>query len=485
MNNLSDIKNLVSGSDIRGITIGDNINLTNDIVKDISVAFSYFIENKKDIKINNQIIAVGCDSRLSSNNLKDIFINALSSIGVHVYDCGLCSTPAMSMAPKILSCCASVEITASHHPKEYNGFKFFLSDGGLEHLDIINILLITQKLYFPKSNLVGTVRNINLMEKYCDVLSSMITKELGNNAPLSGTKIVVDASNGAGGFFVDKVLKKLGADTTGSALLNPDGNFPVHPPNPEKKESISFIKKLTLENKADIGIIFDADVDRCFFIDNSGVPIVKNRFIALVSKMVLKTHPKSTIVTDSVTSDHLKKFIEKNGGLQFREKRGYQNVIRSAKDLNLDSKECFLAIETSGHAAFEENEFKDDGAYLAVKIITEMVKLKREGKSLFDEISDFEDSLESKEVRFNAKTEEEINCKLNNLKKNFKNISGCSIDNNTPEGVRLNFSNKKHKGWSLMRRSAHDLSVVLNIESDIEGGTEEILRDILDNCIDK
>ena len=181
MNNLSDIKNLVSGSDIRGITIGDNINLTNDIVKDISVAFSYFIENKKDIKINNQIIAVGCDSRLSSNNLKDIFINALSSIGVHVYDCGLCSTPAMSMAPKILSCCASVEITASHHPKEYNGFKFFLSDGGLEHLDIINILLITQKLYFPKSNLVGTVRNINLMEKYCDVLSSMITKELGNN----------------------------------------------------------------------------------------------------------------------------------------------------------------------------------------------------------------------------------------------------------------------------------------------------------------
>ena len=74
MNNLSDIKNLVSGSDIRGIAIGDNINLTNDIVKDISVAFSYFIENKKDIKINNQIIAVGCDSRLSSNNLKDIFI---------------------------------------------------------------------------------------------------------------------------------------------------------------------------------------------------------------------------------------------------------------------------------------------------------------------------------------------------------------------------------------------------------------------------
>ena len=478
-------KHLASGSDIRGIAIGKNINLTNGIVKNIASAFAYFIEKSKNIKIQDQVISVGCDSRLSSKNLKDIFINTLSSIGIHVYDCGLCSTPAISMAPKILSCCASVEITASHHPKEYNGFKFFLDDGGLKNIDIINVLAIAQDLYFPKYNFYRKVRSIELMERYSEILRNMIKKELGNDNPLLGTKIVVDASNGAGGFFVDQVLNELGADTTGSALLNPDGNFPVHVPNPEKKESIDFIKKLTVQNNADLGIIFDADVDRCFFIDNFGVPVIKNRLIALVSKIVLKNHPQSIIVTDSVTSDHLKEFIEKNNGLQFRDRRGYQNVISSAKYLNSRSKECFLAIETSGHAAFEENEFKDDGAYLAVRIIIEMVKQKREGKSLFGEISDFQDALESKEVRFSAESEEEINLRLENLKKNFINIPGCSLDENTPEGVRLKFSDDNHKGWSLMRKSAHDLSIVLNIESDVKGGAEKILQDILANDIDK
>ena len=484
-----DWDNLLSGSDIRGIALGDNCNLTNEVIKCISIAFASFIEKKKGIIIKDQIIAVGHDSRISSPRLADIFINGLVSVGAHVYNCGLCSTPAMSMAPKILSCTSSVEITASHHPKEFNGFKFFTINGGLKSLDIIDILSIARKSYFPKSDSVGTVRNVNLMQKYTGILKNIIKKELDFSSPLSGIHVVVDASNGAGGFFANDVLKPLGADISGSDLLNPDGNFSTHSPNPEKQDSINHIQKITLDNNADLGIIFDADVDRCFFVDNEGIPITKNRLIALVSKMVISEHPNSVIVTDSVTSDNLKHFIEKIGGHQFRERRGYQNVISSAKDLNLESKICFLAIETSGHAAFEENEFKDDGAYLAVKMIINMVKLKKQGKKLSEEICDFKDSVESKEIRFDMDDEEQINGFLDTIKEECPKMPGCSLDEDTPEGVRLNFDifegKNNYKGWCIFRQSAHDLSVVLNIESDTEGGIEKILQNILSIDVDK
>ena len=130
--------------------------------------------------------------------------------------------------------------------------------------------------------------------------------------PLDGLKIIVDAGNGAGGFFADKVLKKLGADTSGSQYLNPDGNFPNHIPNPENEEAMQSICEAVKRNKADLGIIFDTDVDRSAVVDKNGNPINRNSLIALISAVILKEHPGSTIVTDSITSDGLTKFIEKN-----------------------------------------------------------------------------------------------------------------------------------------------------------------------------
>lgn len=472
------LKHLKSGSDIRGITIGENKNFTNDDVKSISISFCIFLEKVKHIKIKDQKIAVGHDSRLSSERFYKIFINSLSSIGVDVYSCGLCSTPAMSSCFDFLSCCASVEITASHLSKEYNGIKFFGCEGGLSPSEIDQILEISQNEFFPKSSSRETVHDFNLMRYYGSRLRDKITNELQNEHPLEELKIVVDASNGAGGFFVNEILNPLGANTYGSKLLEPDGNFPEHSPNPEKEESIKSIVMASVEHKADLGIIFDADVDRCFFVDDKGNPIVKNRLIALISKFVLEEHPGSTIVTDSVTSDHLKHFIEKNGGLQFRDRRGYHNVISAAKELNEITEQCYLAIETSGHAAFKENKFKDDGAYLAVKVIIELVKMKKEGKKLSNFLEVFKEAEESKEVRISCKNVSEINKIINSAEQNFSKIPGCSINDDTPEGIRLNFENDDEKGWCLMRQSAHDLSVVINIESDRKGGAEKIFRNI-------
>ena len=473
-----DYQSLRSGSDIRGISVGENAVLTNDIVKNISISFAQFIQKFKNIDIKDQIIAIGHDSRLSSVQFYQIFLNSLSSIGVNTYACGLCSTPAISSSFKFLSCCASVEITASHHPKEYNGFKFFMKNGGLSHIDIMELLRIAEEDFYPKSSSKGIVREFDLMKFYCNDLKNQIKESLNSEIPLQGFNIVVDASNGAGGFFVKDILNPLGANTSGSKLLKPDGNFPSHSPNPEKKDSIKSIVNASIKNKADLGIIFDADVDRCFFVDDKGKQIVKNRLIALISKLILNEYPGSTIVTDSVTSDHLKDFIEKNGGFQFRERRGYQNVIGSAKDLNEIREQCYLAIETSGHAAFKENGFKDDGAFLAVKIIIEMVKLKRAQKSFADILNGFIEEKDSLEKRINFESVDQINSLIQKIKDNYEKISECSINEDTPEGVRLTFNKSDRKGWCLIRQSAHDLSVVINAESDTFNGAKKILKDI-------
>ena len=206
--------------------------------------------------------------------------------------------------------------------------------------------------------------------------------------PLKGLKIILDAGNGAGGFYADKVLKPLGADTKGSQFLEPDGTFPNHIPNPENKEAMASICDAVIKNKADFGIIFDTDVDRGAAVDSEGHELNRNRLIALISSIVLKENPGSTIVTDSITSDGLTEFIEGElKGIHHRFKRGYKNVINESIRLNNEGQESHLAIETSGHGAIKENYFLDDGAYLITKLLIELAKLRQENKSLTDLIA--------------------------------------------------------------------------------------------------
>lgn len=188
-------------------------------------------------------------------------------------------------------------------------------------------------------------------------------------------KIIVDAGNGSGGFYAEKVLKNLGADVEGSQFLDPDGMFPNHIPNPENKEAMDSISKATVNSNADLGIIFDTDVDRAAIVDSKGMEINKNSLIALISNIVLRENPGSTIVTDSVTSIGLNEYISEHGGVHHRFKRGYKNVINEAIRLNNEGISAPLAIETSGHAALKENYFLDDGAYLVSKIIINAAKM--------------------------------------------------------------------------------------------------------------
>ncbi|NEP46615.1 MAG: phosphomannomutase/phosphoglucomutase, partial [Okeania sp. SIO2H7] len=296
--------------------------------------------------------------------------------------------------------------------------------------------------------------------------------------PLKGLHIVVDAGNGAGGFYAGKVLEPLGADTTGSQFLEPDGTFPNHIPNPENEEAIASLRTAVLAQKADFGIIFDTDVDRAAAVDSQGNELNRNRLIAMISAIVLREHPGSTIVTDSITSDGLTQFIEQDlKGIHHRFKRGYKNVINESKRLNQEGQESWLAIETSGHGAMKENYFLDDGAYLITKLLVELAKAKLEGRSLIDLITTLKEPEESAELRFKIGVED-FNAYGNQIIEALTQFTdaqdGWSIVPKNYEGVRIACGSPDENGWLLLRLSLHDPVIPVNIESNVVGGVAQI-----------
>ena len=474
-----DWKSFKSGTDVRAVALdgveGEPCRLTDEVVSGIVSAFALWVSKKAGKAANALTVAVGRDSRLSGPRIAAATVAALQSAGVHVLDCGLASTPAMFMTTVDLGCDAAVQITASHHPWNRNGLKFFLPTGGIESSDLSEVLaLAEQGACAPSAE--GVAEQSGYMEQYAARLRHLIVEgaALGEQ-PLKGLHIVVDAGNGVGGFYAAKVLEPLGADVSGSQFLDPDGRFPNHIPNPENKEAMESVCEAVKNAKADLGVIFDTDVDRAGCVGADGREINRNRLVALAAAIALEGNEGGTIVTDSVTSDGLKQFIEETlGGVHCRFKRGYKNVINESVRLNREGINSPLAIETSGHAALRDNYFLDDGAYLVTRIIIKAVQLRAQGKTLDDLIAALPEPAEGCEVRYTI-TEPDFRVYgeqvLASLEE-YARAQGWRVADDSREGVRVSLCD----GWFLLRLSVHDPVMPLNVESNVEGGCEEILK---------
>lgn len=507
------ILELQNGSDIRGVALPlfdhEPVNLTEENIKNIALGFLNLVSKKENLPTDRLTIAIGRDSRLSGENISRILVNTLNEQGVMTLDAGLASTPAMFMATifEEYKANASIMITASHLPKNRNGFKFFDKKGGFDKQDIGNILEYALELENKTKSLdknlpitktkkqkkIGYNKQIPLMTTYSNHLKNIIKSELKDEnldekLPLRELKITVDAGNGAGGFFAKEVLAPLGADISSSQFLEPNGDFPNHAPNPENKEAINSICNRVKESKSDLGIIFDTDVDRASAVDETGKEINRNKIIALSSLLIAEDNPNSVIVTDSVTSTHLTKFLEADLGLKHLSfKRGYKNVINKSKELLQTGINSPLAIETSGHAAFKENYFLDDGAYLATKIVIRTAKLKNSNKNISSCLKSLTEPVEEKELRIKITSEnfsqlgDLVLTDLQTFLQNHQDASLTGISLNEPnyEGVRINFDKNKGNGWLLLRKSLHDPILALNVESNDIGGVDKILDFIL------
>lgn len=529
------IKKLQNGSDIRGVAMdtvtNEPVNLNKNETIMLTYGFCTWLANKTHISLDKLVVAVGTDSRLSGTKLKTYILQTLNCLGIKAFDCGMASTPAMFMSTIFdeFKCDGSIMVTASHLPSNRNGFKYFDKNGGLNKSDIAEIIDIAENIQDNKTlNMINKINDIdiaensnicncnnitkaNLIDIYASHLRNIICKQISNgikinnidtidydpNFPLAGLHVVVDAGNGAGGFYATKVLQPLGADITGSQFLEPDGNFPNHIPNPENSEAMQSICQTVKQYKADLGLIFDTDVDRASAVDEKGSPIARNEIVALAASLIAIDYPNSTVVTDSITSTHLTDFIETKLQLKhLRYKRGYKNVINKSIELNENNIDSQLAIETSGHAAFKENYFLDDGAYLATKIVVKNALLKMQGLKISSLLNDLTKPAISKEYRIAIKAKDfaiygdKVLEKLQKTIQQMQNISTSSNCNKcgstrrkadielvTPnyEGVRISFAINCGNGWALLRKSLHDPIMPLNIESDDDDGVMIIL----------
>ncbi|KAK1437678.1 hypothetical protein QVD17_03474 [Tagetes erecta] len=528
------IKRLQNGSDVRGVAVegepGRKVDLTPPAVEAIAESFGEWVINglvkEKGRQVEDHVrVSLGRDPRISGGSLSVAIFSGLGRAGCITFDMGLATTPACFMSTVLspFSYDASIMMTASHLPYTRNGLKFFTKKGGLTSPEVEEICNKAAFKYANRLTKVSTLlrttpTRVDFMSVYAKHLRDIIKERVNHpqhyDTPLEGFQIIVNAGNGSGGFFTYDVLDKLGADTFGSLNLTPDGMFPNHIPNPEDKVAMSVTRAAVLDTSADLGIVFDTDVDRSGVVDKEGNPINGDKLIALMSAIVLKEHPGSTIVTDARTSMALTRFITDRGGQHCLYRVGYRNVIDKGVKLNEDGVDAHLMMETSGHGALRENYFLDDGAYMVVKIIIEMVRMKLEGSNegIGSLIKDLEEPLESVELRMN------ILCEPKNAKaqaidiiETFKTYiqegrlegweldacgdcwvsDGCLVDSNdTPAPVdaqmyRAKVSNDENGqyGWIHIRQSIHNPNIAVNMQSLVVGGCLSMARAFLDKFL--
>ncbi|MDR3052164.1 MAG: phosphomannomutase/phosphoglucomutase [Oscillospiraceae bacterium] len=486
---------LKSGSDIRGNAVDAPdapATLTPDVARRVGFAFARWLLLRMDASPGALRVAVGRDSRVTGPSLAAAVLEGLALAGAHTLDFGLCTTPAMflaTVAPET-ACHGAVMVTASHHPWMRNGLKFFTRRGGLDGADIRALLAEAQAQPLSQGPAAPAER-VDFLRLYADSLKRAVCTGLATDAPrpLAGLRVAVDAGNGAGGFYAD-MLSDLGADTSGSRYLQPDGRFPNHIPNPEDDAAMAALSQAVRESGADLGVIFDADCDRAAIVDEAGRAINRNRLIALTAAVLLAEAPGATVVTDSVTSAGLARFIAARGGVHCRYKRGYRNVIDEALRLNAAGVDCPLAMETSGHAALREHYFLDDGMYLVTRLLVAAMQRRAAGGALCDLIADLREPAESREARLAITAPDFATAGQGALDALTLAAAGwphCRLATDSREGVRVLFDldGGSENAWLMMRLSVHDPVLPVNMESDVPGGVEAMLgrlRQALQGC---
>ncbi|MEG1890208.1 MAG: phosphomannomutase/phosphoglucomutase [Clostridia bacterium] len=477
-----DYMKLKSGSDVRGVAVGEGTKLTPDVAKTLGMAFARMLAAKTGKSAQALSIALGRDSRITGPALLQAAAEGIAATGAKAIDYGMCTTPAMYMAilTEGFRPDGSIMVTASHHPWQLNGFKFFMAEGGIGFHELDELLALAQGLESEAAG-TGSIEHIPFLPTYQKHLQNLIITSLQPEVqkPLLGLHVLVDAGNGAGGFYAD-MLEELGAWVEGSQFLEPDGYFPNHIPNPENEAAMASISSAVKRVGADLGVIFDADCDRAAIVDHTGKEINRNRLIALISAILLDTMPGATIVTDSVTSSGLSDFIKEWGGEHYRYKRGYRNVIDEAIRLNKGGINCPIAMETSGHAALRSNHFLDDGMYLVTVLLIKAMQLKQQGEVLSKMLDGLREPVESVEIRLPVLTEDfaaTAKQVIEYVVEYATEHEEWHIAPDNREGVRISFDcdEEMNSAWFLLRLSVHDPVMPLNAESDVPGGVKAAL----------
>ncbi|HVP07190.1 MAG TPA: phosphomannomutase/phosphoglucomutase [Candidatus Acidoferrum sp.] len=298
-------------------------------------------------------IAVGRDMRLSSNELFEHLVRGLNDSGVDAVDLGLISTDALYFAVGKFAYDGGIMITASHNPKQYNGFKICRKNAEpLSGQEGLNQMLasIQNDTYLVPASVKGIIVRKDISEDYAQHCLSFIDPR-----KVKPFRIVIDAGNGMAGATLPPVLKQLPITYT-PLYFELDGSFPNHPASPIELENLVDLQKKIAEVKADFGAAFDGDADRMFLLDKHGRQLGGDMVTALVSKSLLARHPGETILYNLICSRAVPELITKLGGHAIRTRVGHALIKPLMKKYN-----AIFGGEHSGHFYFRDNWFADSG----------------------------------------------------------------------------------------------------------------------------
>ncbi len=433
--------------DIRGIVGQD---LTARTVSTLSRAVGTFFSRN-----NAKRIAVGFDARESSPLFRDLLVKTLNDSGCDVLDIGRVPTPVLYFTVFTERVDGGVMITGSHNPAEHNGFKICLGKSTLfgEQIQAIKNIALSRKFApgkpfissesFTEEAVKPKIQMVNILPEYQRQLLRRVA--VGEKK----LKVVVDAGNGMGGVTAVPLYRALGYEIV-ELFCEPDSNFPNHHPDPTVLENLQDTIKAVKETGADLGIAFDGDGDRIGVVDENGRIIWGDELMVLLSRVVLREKPNSTIIAEVKCSQKLFDDIEKNGGKPIMWKAGHSLIKAKMKETN-----AALAGEMSGHIFFADRFYGfDDATYAGARVLE---ILSNTDKTLSELLSDLPETFSTPELRVDCAEEKKFVVVQKIADEFSKTNEVITID-----GARILFEN----GWGLVRASNTQAVLVLRFEAD-------------------
>ena len=437
--------------DIRGVY---PTQINEDVALTIGYAYGFYL-NEKQIKE----CIVGRDNRFGGESLKDKLIEGLTDSGINVTYLDIVTTPMLNFACHKLNTRYGIMITASHNPKEDNGFKIFAEKALHINTEDLNYFYdLIKKNTKHVSDIKGTVKNIDIKELYISNLVSNI------NLSNKRLKVVIDCGNGTASTIIKDVYRELNCDTT-FIYSDSNPNFPNHHPDPSVHENLKDLSEEVIRVNADLGIAYDGDADRVGIVDEKGNVIEADKLMAIFSKFILKESENKNIVIDVKCSMALENAIKNYGGNSIRVCNGSAFI-----ESYINNYPAIFGGEYSGHVFFNDHHYGyDDGVYAGLRLQEILCKTSDKLSMLSN---DYEKLFNTPEIKVRCDDDKKFNI-VNKVKdyaisRNYKYID---ID-----GVRVNFED----GWALVRASNTGPNLTLRFEATTEERLEKIKQEFID-----
>jgi phosphomannomutase/phosphoglucomutase len=429
--------------DIRGIAGKD---LTEEVAAAVAGAYAAFLAERG----MKGALAVGRDNRPSGEGLHRALVGGLLASGVDVVDVGVVPTPLAYWSQHNLAVVGGIQITGSHNPPEYNGFKLGLGTSSIYGADIQHIYELALAGKFPRGK--GTLRGEQVIDRYIDDIAARVGKLR------RALKVVIDCGNGAGALVAPKLFPKLGIKPR-YLFCESDGTFPNHHPDPTVTKNLEALIAAVKQDQADIGIAFDGDADRIGVIDHTGEIIWGDYLLIIYARDALaRTGKGQSIVFDVKASQALPETIEKAGGIPVMWKTGHSLIEEKMHQTHAP-----VAGEMSGHMFFAEGFYGfDDALYGAARLLRIVAE---SGKTVRDLLADVPRFVSTPEIRLDCPDDKKFGI-VEEAQKYF----GAKYKVNTVDGARVLFGD----GWGLIRASNTQPVLVMRFEARTKEQLEKI-----------